>query len=983
MQRIRWQTLLSFFLFSSLAGTLLIWPGPARLTSPPQPGAKQASAALRAQVVNAYAKLPLRFEQNRGQADPRVRFVSRGAGYSVFLTPTEAVVTLRSGATRSLKPPLRESAERRSEERPDRTPDVIRLRLAAANPTPQIEGREQLAGASNYLIGNDPSRWHTKVPAFAKVRYEAVYPGVDLVYYGSQQQLEYDLIVAPGADPKQIQLDVSGADSFRVDDSGDLVLGSSLRLRKPAIYQETPSGRRSIAGSYVLLAARRVGFRIGDYDARRPLIIDPVLAYSTYLGGIAFEEIRAIGLDASGNIYVAGTTTSPDFPTASAFGGSLSGLQDGFVSKLAPDGSALIFSTFLGGANTEEIRGLAVDGSGTVTIAGSTDSTNFPTSGPFQASNRGGSDAFVARLNEAGSGLLFSTYLGGSANDYATSLAVDPSGSAYVAGYTISNNFPVASPSQAARAGDYDVFVSKLSAGGNALAYSTYLGGSSTDAAFGIAVDSSGNAYVTGYTLSTNFPALNAFQPAYGGGTCFEGGVAVPCYDAFVTKLSSTGARAYSTYLGGNNDDGGNAIAVDSSGSAYVAGFAVSANFPVASPLQAAFAGVEDGFVAKLAPSGSSLVYSTYLGGTVFDTASAITVDGSGNAYVTGETGSSDFPLVNSMQERNGFDTFVAKMNPGGSGLIYSTYLGGDGEDTGYAIALDGSGNAFVAGGTNSDDFPLKNALQGGFSAAVCGSTPPFFLCPDGFISKIVFQPGLFPGGVVSAASFAPGAAVAAGSIAAAFGSDLTSTVAGADSIPLPKSLGGVSLRMNGVPVPLFSVSGGQMNLQIPWELAGQSQAQLVVSQGGTSLAPITVFLAPTAPGIFTINSQGTLQGAILIAATGELAAPTGIVPGRDSRPAHPGEPVTIYCTGLGSVTNQPASGFAALPAPSLSETAKPTVTIGGLPATVSFSGLTPGLVGLYQVNAQVPTNAPTGNAVSVAISIGGVPSNTALMAVQ
>jgi uncharacterized protein (TIGR03437 family) len=338
---------------------------------------------------------------------------------------------------------------------------------------------------------------------------------------------------------------------------------------------------------------------------------------------------------------------------------------------------------------------------------------------------------------------------------------------------------------------------------------------------------------------------------------------------------------------------------------------------------------------------------------------------------------------VNSIQERNSDDAFVVRINSTGSGLLYSTYLGGRVSEDALAIKVDDAGNAYVAGWTNSDDFPRANPFQNTYQPTVCGSPPLLFLCPDGFVAKLFSESHLFPGGMVSAASFFPNGAVAAGSIAAAFGADLASGVTGAAVIPLPGTLAGITLRMNDVVAPLYFVSGGQITVQVPWELEGQSQAQIVVSINDTPLAPITVPIAAAAPGIFTLNSQGTGQGAILIASSGELAAPAGSVPGRNSRPANRGEIVTIYCTGLGNVTNRPASGAAARSNPLSSTTFTPSVTIGGLPATPGFSGLTPDLVGLYQINVQVPTNAPTGNAVAVAISVNGAASNTVLMAIQ
>ena len=781
-------------------------------------------------------------------------------------------------------------------------------------------------------------------------------------------------------------MEIPGGESLQVDSAGELILTrSGLRLRKPLIYQETENGRREIPGGYTLRGENRVAFEIAAYDAKRPLVIDPVLVYSTYFGGIGYDEIRAIAVDTSGDIYVAGVTGSPDFPTFSPFQAAKAPFEDVFVSKLSADGSRLIYSTYLGGNNDEIAQGLAVDSSGNVTLGGYTFSTNLPTAASLQASNRGGADAFVARLNASGSALIFSTYLGGSGDDAARGLRLDGSGNTYVAGETDSSNFPVANAFQGFRASTLDAFVAKLNAAGNALVYSTYLGGNADDGALGLAVDSSGSAFVTGYTVSTNFPTASPVQPTYGGGSCVSGSVLFPCPDAFMTKFSPSGTQLlYSTYLGGSGGDLGSAIAVDSSGSALAAGVTTSSNFLTANPFQATPGGLEDGFVTKLSPGGAPLVYSTYLGGAVEDLPDSIAVDAAGNAFVSGITGSSNFPVVNTIQARNGFDAFVTKFNTAGSALLYSTFLGGNGIDEGYAIAVNGSGDAYVAGGTNSDDFPRTNPFQSLYRESVCGVAPPFFFCPDGFISKLTFNPSLFAGGLVSAASFAPGAPVSPGSIAALFGSDITTAVASAAAIPLLTTLGGVSVRMNNILAPLFYVSGSQVNLQVPWELAGQTQANVVLTVGGTPLNPITVNLSGTNPGVFILSSEETVRGAILISTTGEVAAPVGSIPGRPARPATRGvDFITIYCTGLGAVSNRPATGDAARLNPLSRTLATPTVTIGGISVTPDFSGMVPGLVGLYQINVLVPANAPADSAVPVVVSIGVASSNTVQIAVQ
>ncbi len=578
--------------------------------------AAKTPEASEPQLAEAYGKLPLSFEANQGQTDSRVDFLSRGSGYTLFLTPAEAVLALRKGSAEAKKAPAV-------------PPAVVRMKLVGANPSPQASGLEELPGKSNYFLGNDPSKWRTNVPRYAKVSYKDVYPGVDLVYYGNQRQLEYDLVVSPGTDPDAIALSFEGVERLRIDARGDLVLntsGGEIRQHKPLVYQELDGIRREIAGSYVLSGGRQVGFQVAAYDAGQPLVIDPVLVYSTYLGSASFDSGKDIAVNSSGNAYVTGQTGSTNFPTASPVQASNGGSFDAFVTKFNLAGNGVVYSTYLGGSSAERGSDIAVDASGNAYVTGRTRSTNFPTVNPIQATFGGGTsdDTFVTKLNASGSALVYSTYLGGSGDDDVQVIAVDGSGNAYVTGNTTSTNFPTASPFQASHGGGgNDAFVAKLNAVGSALVYSTYLGGSGPDNGRAVATDSSGNAYVTGDTSSTDFPTASPFQSTFAGGT----------RDVFVTKFNAAGsALGYSTYLGGSGPDNGNGIAVDSSGNAYVVGSTDSTNFPTANALQGFLAEVDDAFVAKLNPAGSALVYSTYLGGGSTDAGNDIAVDSSGNA---------------------------------------------------------------------------------------------------------------------------------------------------------------------------------------------------------------------------------------------------------------------------------------------------------------------------------------------------------------
>jgi hypothetical protein len=658
----------------------------------------------------------LSFEANQGQTDAQVRFLSRGAGYALFLTPTEAAFSLRKPAA---------SATGSAVDRQASAADVLHTHLVGANAAPEVVGLDEQAGKSNYFLGNDPTQWRTNIVHYGKVAYRDVYRGIDLVYYGNQQQLEYDFVVQPGADPNVITLAFDGAQDLTLDAQGNLVIhmaGGDVMEHAPVIYQASPDGRQAIAGHYVLQRNHRVGFVVTVYDNSRPLIIDPVLAYATYLGGSDWDEGYGIAVDGAGNAYVTGETSSSNFPTApGAFQGTYGGDTDAFVAKLNPSGTALVYSSYLGGSREDDGYGIAVDGTGNAYVTGSTGSTNFPTTSYFGAPGGG---TFVTKFSPAGA-LVYSAILGSS--NYSR-IAVDGAGNAYVTGVTSGNFLTTPGAFQRTYGGGYsNAFVAKLNAGGSGLLYSTYLGGSATDYGRGIAVDGTGNAYVTGYTNSTNFPTTpGAFQRSSGGG-----------FDAFVAKLNAGGsALAYSTYLGGSNYDFGSGIAVDGFGNAYVTGSTYSGNFPTtpgAFQRTPGGGGFLDAFVAKLNAGGSALVYSTYLGGSNDDEASAIAVDGTGNAYVTGHTYSRDFPTTPGAFQRSygggPWDAFVARLNAGGSALVYSTYLGGNDWDEGFGIAVDATGNAYVVGSTYSSNFPTTpGALQrnygGGFRDAFVAKVP-------------------------------------------------------------------------------------------------------------------------------------------------------------------------------------------------------------------------------------------------------------------
>jgi hypothetical protein len=670
-------------------------------------GLTHANATVQSRIVEKYGQLPLSFEANRGQANGQVKFLSHTGSYSLFLTDDESVLAFSAKKSRS----------------------VLRMKLRHANSASKVTGMDELAGTSNYFIGNDPEKWHSKVPTYAKVKYEAVYPGIDLVYYGNQRQLEYDFIVAPGADPHRIGFDVTGAKRFRTDARGDLLLkvnDGEIRWHKPVVYQEKNGVRQEIAAHYAISATNRVAFDVAKYDASQLLYIDPLI-YSTYLGGSGDDQGDGIAVDTEGNTYITGSTKSTDFPTVDPLQPIGGGAHyDAFVTKIDPSGSAIVYSTYLGGSQNEFGSSIAVDSAGSAYVIGDTFSSDFPIAGNAlqRVCNRGSNcavwgDAFVAKLSADGSVLSYSTFLGGSADEHGRDIAVDNSGNVYVTGDTDSTDFPTKHPLQPTNAGSPNVFVAKINSSGSALIYSTYLGGTVDDEGWAIAVDRRGDAYITGVSLSPDFPTTNALQPKFGG-----------TIDAFVAKISATGTTlVYSTYLGGSEQDQALGIAVDGEGNAFVTGFTASIDFPTNKPLQAANDGGDsDAFVAKLNPQGSGLVYSTYLGGTGSDYGVHVAVDSSGNAYVTGGTSSTDFPTINPLQAANagGTDVFISELNPTGSTLRFSTYLGGSGSDSPSRSTIDNVGNLYVTGETNSTDFPTMNPLQAAYAGA-----------NDGFVVKI------------------------------------------------------------------------------------------------------------------------------------------------------------------------------------------------------------------------------------------------------
>jgi Beta-propeller repeat/Abnormal spindle-like microcephaly-assoc'd, ASPM-SPD-2-Hydin/HYDIN/CFA65/VesB-like, Ig-like domain len=770
------------------------------------------AAADNPQLRVRYMSLPLALEVNEGQIDSQVKFLARGQGYELLLTSNQAVLSLSRRA----------SSPQGSRE----LKEALRTRLIGANPSPAMTAEEQLPGTSNYFMGSNPNNWRTNVPQYARVRYREIYPGIDLVYYGNQQQLEYDISVAPGADPNQVRFEVDGVWRLRVDRSGNLVLHSAsgdVSWRKPVIYQESDGRKRLIAGRYHIYSRHEFGFELGDYDRSRILTIDPVLSYSTFIGGSLDDWFGWVTVDSAGNAYAVGMTQSTNFPTVNPLPTNTSyagGAHDATIVKLNPTGTARLYSTYIGGNGDDWNRGVVVDSSGNAYVTGYTTSSNFPTVNPYQPAYSGGNDAFIAKIGPTGSTLLYSSYLGGTGDDFARGIAADNNGNAYIVGYTnSSSNFPIQGALQGAYGGGpYDAFVAKFNTnqpGVASLIYSTLLGDSGDDEGIAIAIDSSGNAYLAGSTTSTAFPTQTPYQPSNGGSN-----------DVFVTEINSTDtALVFSTYLGGNGNDIAHGIAVDSTG-IYVAGETGSTNFPTLKPVQATNGGQSDAFLTKFDPSGSSLLYSTYYGGSQNEYCLTLAVDQFGRAYLGGMTGSTNFRLVNPTQATYGgynFDGFVVAFNSTGDQVLFATYFGGSSFDEIQGIAVDPSGNnLYIAGETFSPNLKVTPGVV----------QPTYDGRGDAFAAKIQLN---FNAAVVS---LSPGSLT--------FGSRALSSTSSGSNVQLT-NMGTASLSINSV------FASGNFG-----ETDNCSGKTLLPSGSCTITVTFTPSVAGTVSGEITIQDSAT-----------------------------------------------------------------------------------------------------------------------------
>ena len=768
-----------------------------------------ATGHLPAQTAAGPNGLPLYFEARPGGPDGVPQFIARSRDGQVTITPAGAQIALHADA-------------------------AVGVRFLGASPQAHLQGEAALDGKINYLTGNAPARWRTGIPTFAKVRVPDLYPGISTVYYGNDRQLEYDFTVAPGANPDSIVIRFQGAQKIAIDAQGGLVLTAGpgeIRQPRPVMYQMVADSRREIAGGYKILDAQTVTFAVGDYDPHRPLVIDPILGYSTYFGGTTGQAAYALAINTNdGSIFMAGQTVSPyfaanggTFATPGAYQTNFHGgpfLGDAFIAKFDTNYN-LVYLTYLGGSEDDQATGLAVDKAGHAFVGGFTDSPDFPvtnTAGayyngapyngvPGLANHISGTppypggpyffDGFVTELETNGSSLIYSTYLGGSYEDRICALAIDGSDNVYVTGYTHSTDLPVKNPVPFRLSGSTNLFlntlactntifyncnafVAKISPLGTNLDYLTYFGGNSLDAGFGIAVDRFTNVYITGVTSSTNFPATNAFQTQLDATN--SGNYTLNNYNAFVAKFDHTGTNLlYSTYLSGTNygyvDVVANGIAVDSQGAAYVAGWTTATNFPNTTATTTNydyaagltninytvinngltnityFGGIvtTNAFLTKItqaAPtSPAQIAYSVVFGGRFIDEAFGVAVDPAGNAFVTGTTSSTNFPAANylgllratnSAAGSDGDNVFVTVFNTNCSQVLYSAYLGGLGNDQGFAIAVDSADSAYVTGDTESANFPTTTASTNfpAFATARYNSLNGTY---DAFLAKILF----------------------------------------------------------------------------------------------------------------------------------------------------------------------------------------------------------------------------------------------------
>ncbi len=679
-------------------------------------------------VASALGPLPLGFEPNRGQFDPRVRFAARHGGGTFFFTSQGMVMVFnrqKAGAP-SIMDRIQDWWRGLLLDGPAQPEQGIEqlalmVRFSDALPTAHLEGVDPLPGTVNYFIGDDPAAWRAGVPTFGSILYHNLYPHIDLRYQASQAQLKYEFLLHPGAEVDRIALAYDGAERLQVNEAGDLEIHTAwgtLIEDAPVAWQEGSQGEREpVPVRFALEPGGQVGFQVGDYDHARGLVIDPALdyrladseptlKYSTFVGGSGSESGYMLAFDGAENSIVTGRVDSSNFPTTSgAYDQGHGGDFDAFVFKLSADGSTLLWSTYVGGSGLDRGTGLALDGSGNVYVVGDANSSNFPTtSGAYDQNHNGGSDIFVFKLSSNGGSLVNSTFVGGSGDEETWGIALDSAGKPVVAGQSDASNFPTTGGGyDRGHNGGIDVVVFRLSSNLGSLEFSTYIGGSQDDKSKGIVLDGSDRAVITGGTLSSNFPTTaGAYDQGHNGGE-----------DIFVLKLAANGdALVYGTYLGGSGDDGGWSPILDAQGQPIVTGNTYSSDLPTKSAYDSGYNGDEDALLAKLTADGGDLIFCTYLGGSDREIGHKPAVDGAGNVLLTGRTASADYPTTSDALDRThggDKDVFVARFSADGKELQYSTYIGGSGAETGRWLKVVDETDVVIAGSAGSSTFPTTS----------------------------------------------------------------------------------------------------------------------------------------------------------------------------------------------------------------------------------------------------------------------------------
>jgi uncharacterized protein (TIGR03437 family) len=990
--------------------------------------------------------VPLSFEPNQGQAAATVQFLSRGAGYAIFLAPGKVVLNLErqkpASAAATGQTPEAASA------------DTLRMSLIGANAKANAVGLAPQPGVVSYFIGNDPKNWRSGIPTYGKVNYGQIYPGVDLIFYGNQRQLEYDFVVAPGADPSRIAWRIDGARAS-IDAEGNLVLSAPngpASFKKPVLYQMNGDQKTPVEGSFAV-AGHEIRFRLGSYDHSRALIIDPVLSYATYLAGSSTDHIgwtlgpgisavgtsQGLAVDSAGSVYVTGYTYSIDFPTKTPYQPApptkVAGVSPGqwpsaFVTKFSPDGSSLVYSTYLGGNGYDNAYAIAVDSSGNAYVTGETDSPDFPvTNGAYQtvcspAPNNTGApvqnssdcyssntSAFVTKLNPTGTGLVYSTFLGGNGSwAYATAIAVDGAGRAYIAGnenedcyrgqpYTFQSCFPTTNGAviggvQPVGGDPQFAFVAAFDPTGAQLLYSTLFGDLNFQCTIacggdtygtGIAVDASGYFYLVGETMASNLPTTaGVIQPT--GAPLGNPATYVQAWRGFIAKFnpvtSAGGASlAYSTYLGGKTGNTGDfisGIAIDNESYAYVVGFTNSKDFPVTSGAYQTVCGPNGqncaaAHVTKLNPTGSAIVWSTFVGDAKGDASDAvfftgpIQLDGSGNIYITGQVGTG-FPMINPVEPTaTGGDqqVLVAELDPTGSKLLFSTTIGSNGLNTTEpaGLAVDAYGDIYLAGNNAGPNLiTTPGAFQTTSSNSGC--------CYHGFVAKIA----------VPVVTLAPAAQIepfAAESIITVYGTDLATGTASVAISP-PVSLDGNTVTVTdsaGVArqAPLYFVSPSQINFEIPTGTATGTATVTIQNQNGTIQSAV-IQIGSVSPGIFQVYGLGVVEAWVLPVISGAQqplylpyqsvagsVVPVPISLGQSNEQIY----LEMYGTGIRDAKNV-------------------TVTVGGLSVPVLYYGAAPGYAGEDQVNiGPLPAALAGQGSVKIGLAADGQQANAVTVTIQ